>query len=270
MKRYSHIQLALAMLMASPLFASQPRYTIADLGVWTSWGGSAAYATNNAGATVGSASIPQGGWTHAVLFTANGIQDLGTLGGASSDAWGINNAGVVVGQARASIAAGADYYVPFYYDGSMHQMSSSSGLARGINSAGRIVGQIDLRGFVYDSKKHTIEVLNGFGSNTTASAINDPGQIVGYADLPRTVCCVIHAFMYDGLIHDLGTLGGDFSFAFAINNRGEIVGSSTLAQTTGAGVALTRFYTMAQLCMTWVHWAALRAMRTASIMLAKS
>jgi probable HAF family extracellular repeat protein len=55
-----------------------------------------------------------------------------------------------------------------------------------------------------------------------ACGINATGQIVGYAyNSDNTVG---HAFMYDGSLHDLGTLGGTYSQATAINGAGVIVG----------------------------------------------
>jgi probable HAF family extracellular repeat protein len=40
-----------------------------------------------------------------------------------------------------------------------------------------------------------------------------------------------HAFAYaNGVMYDLGTLGGSFSVAFGVNSRGHIVGASETAQ----------------------------------------
>ncbi len=69
--------------------------------------------------------------------------------------------------------------------------------------------------------------LGGYQSEGTA--LNDAGQVVGYADLGGGPS---HAFVWSfrtGKMTDLGTLGGDFSYATAINNRGQVVGSSSTA-----------------------------------------
>lgn len=57
-------------------------------------------------------------------------------------------------------------------------------------------------------------------TSSTATAINDSGQVVGYSGN--------HAFFWDnGVMTDLGTLPGDTSStATAINNSGQVVGSS--------------------------------------------
>lgn len=67
-----------------------------------------------------------------------------------------------------------------------------------------------------------------FGSNSATYAydINESGQIVGQTQTPQGD----HAFLYsNGSMQDLGTLGGDFSIANAINDSGQIVGYSHLS-----------------------------------------
>jgi phospholipase C len=63
------------------------------------------------------------------------------------------------------------------------------------------------------------------GTGSTAVAINNNGQVVGYAD---TSNAITHAFLYSGgKMIDLGTLGGSFSSASGINDNGQVVGTST-------------------------------------------
>src|SRR5215211_3543219 len=63
--------------------------------------------------------------------------------------------------------------------------------------------------------------------SSTASGINDRGQIVGQSDTPSFE---LHAFLWeDGKMSDLGTLPGGRSRALDINDLGQVVGSSHTA-----------------------------------------
>jgi probable HAF family extracellular repeat protein len=65
------------------------------------------------------------------------------------------------------------------------------------------------------------------GWSTTAYGINRSGIVVGYSYTPGDA---FHAFAYrNGVMRDLGTLGGSFSQAFAINDSGQITGQAYLA-----------------------------------------
>ena len=68
--------------------------------------------------------------------------------------------------------------------------------------------------------------LGGDETVTFASAINDAGQIVGWSS---TAAGKTHAFLTgaNGVgMTDLGTLGGENSYANGINNAGQVVGTS--------------------------------------------
>jgi len=136
---------------------------------------------------------------HAVLWQQGAANDLGTLpGDTGSDAFLINNEGVVVGDSyniNTSI-----YHAVFW------QRASSGGMS-----------------IVPLSPPNNAAV-----SYTTG--INDRGQIVGAAgpDLNHVVAVLWTVHRDRTLATAFGTLGGDSSLAFAINNQGEIAGQAQI------------------------------------------
>jgi len=71
------------------------------------------------------------------------------------------------------------------------------------------------------------------GTYSDAQSANTAGQVVGYATVSVGFGDDDHAFLWqDGIMTDLGTLGGDRSRAWAINGAGQVVGS---AQDAGGG-----------------------------------
>jgi probable HAF family extracellular repeat protein len=103
--------------------------------------------------------------------------------------------------------------------------------ATAINAAGLVIGWSatrsgQQRAFVFRDGK--MRELPGFGGWTQANAIADDGDIAGEGlDAHQTHH---HAILWHvGKLVDLGTLGGRFSAAEAVNDQGQIVGNSTTA-----------------------------------------
>jgi probable HAF family extracellular repeat protein len=89
-----------------------------------------------------------------------------------------------------------------------------------------------------------IRDLGTLGGASEAVALNERGQVVGWSNVRRSLN-PRHAFLWeDGRMRDLGTLGRDLggdlpslSAAVAINDRGQIVGNSSVNQNSPVSYA---------------------------------
>jgi probable HAF family extracellular repeat protein len=188
------------------------------------------YAINNAGSLVGEMSFQEG----AVLYANGVLTDLTPRGPGSGAAYGINNAGTVVGTAA---IGGATLRAFVYRNGVLSPVDPTSTRrsdAYDINASGQIVGwgvepDGGDRGFVYD--RGTLQYLNGYPGSTRshARAINNRGQIVGEAEVSDGLPGPDpeQAFIYEnGVMRPLDGIGGFESRATDINEAGQIVGAS--------------------------------------------
>jgi probable HAF family extracellular repeat protein len=205
--------------------------SVIDLGVGSTT--SVAFAINDKGEVVGYTQAAVG--LHATFWDPSGaMTDLGVFpGGTYSEAHGINNGGVVVGQAD-TVAAGPRAFVWQPGWGLMFSLpllpGGSWATATDINDFDVIVGAADdASGFTnavrWDAGGiSTLGALPG-GVYSTALAISN-NEIVGYSlDATSTMRPVRWSPL--GGIKDLGTLPGDASGqALAINDEGQIVGYS--------------------------------------------
>lgn len=99
--------------------------------------------------------------------------------------------------------------------------------ALGVNDAGEVVGQ-SRRGSLaaaYRFAGTEMVALGNLpgGTVSIANGINNSGQIAGGADTSNGAS---HAFLFQGGLRDLGTLGGTSSQAFAVNEHGQVIGAS--------------------------------------------
>jgi probable HAF family extracellular repeat protein len=82
--------------------------------------------------------------------------------------------------------------------------------------------------FIWDKENGMRDLGSLGGTCTTASDINDHGQVVGFSNLPGDLS--EHGFLWDnGAFQDLGgSLGGNSQGPFAMNEQGQAVGFAYL------------------------------------------
>lgn len=169
-----------------------------NLGTLPGGGASEAWAINNSGVVCGIATN-SAGRRRAVKWVGNVITDLGTLGGNESGALGINDRGDIVGYAE--------------------------------TGANDINGFPIRRAVVWPSGGGIVNlgVLPGGDTHSYAYDINNYGGACGYSDDGPGGAFVRHPVKFEnGGVQNLGSLGGTFGHAWAINDKSEISGDSYL------------------------------------------
>lgn len=152
---------------------------------------STAYALNNAGVVVGEATNADGQARAFVWTKAQGLQSLGTLGGAHSRARSVNNKDIVVGQANDP--QNFSHAMKWTATGGMESLGHLLGgwfsEALRINDNNQVVGAANvgsgsLHAFISAGGEMVdLNSIVRFASPwrlAAATAINNPGRIVGY------------------------------------------------------------------------------------------
>ncbi|MEZ5354337.1 MAG: PEP-CTERM sorting domain-containing protein [Bryobacteraceae bacterium] len=189
-----------------------------------------------------------------LLTTGGGLFGIGSLGGPESTANGLSDAFPGNGQSLLVSVVGTSRTVGGFFDFTRHAflwtglaaggggamldlgtLSGGNSGANAINNSGRIAGWSTV-GSSDSAPSHAVYWENNFitdlgtlgGSHSVAYGINENGQIVGGA---YNVTNTMHAFLWDGAMMDLGSLGG-YSQAYDVNNAGQVVGDSSLVNGT--------------------------------------
>ena len=209
-----------------------------------------AWDINNNGQVVGDGFLS--GEPRAFRFTPPGTVDgLGTFGG-STHAYAVNDSGDVTGVSVDSTGTARAYL--FTDDDGLIDLGGldpdQSYYGRDLNSLGTVTGSsyVEVKptfkriAYRYTSAggMQSLGALDRKGWSE-GEGINDFGDVVGDS--------AGRAFLYtdeEGM-KDLGTLGGERSYADAINNLGEIVGSAQTADGTYHPFVLIPGYSMASL-----------------------
>jgi probable HAF family extracellular repeat protein len=127
------------------------------------------------------------------------MTDLGTLGGAYAQAFGINDSGFVTGNAQTG-----DRFRP-----------------------------IPSHAFIWDAKTGMLDLGTLGGRFSFGTAINANNHVVGYSTI-NSVDGRVHAFLHNGKqMFDLGSLSGalvetDLSYALGVNAADQVVGYTYL------------------------------------------
>ena len=229
--------------------ADETPYTVALIPATAGTNSPSPTGINNLGVVVGVVfSTNQAGSTVVDSFTfQNGQTTLLNRVGARSYADAINTAGVIAGS---SVSDDGQLNQAVKWENGIGVFLKSSGgssSAYGINDAGDLAGSATIAvgkaawtHAVTWSGEEIVDLGTLGGDSSEASSINASGQVAGASGIKAGGGSLLlddtaRAFLWtNGVMTDLGTLGGDSSSATALNDKGQVVGWSGTAAGGGA------------------------------------
>src|SRR5882672_4130383 len=231
------VTLAVTGLVATAVAASS-MFVSTDL---VTLGGATSYplALSNNGIAVGYSSLGTLTTSHAFRWTqADGISDLGTLGGTQSVATAVNETGMIAG--ASGTATGSQHAFIWTEKAGMADLGTlpapfSNSYATGINDKNVVVGQswkttgdFATHGFAWTRGGGMVDI-GSLGGDTYPNAVNGDGLVVGTAYTAGFEESRPFAWTRSRGLIDLGSLGGHFGEALAVSDTGVVVGYSYTA-----------------------------------------
>jgi len=239
---------ALILVLLASQLSAQPeviRYDVIDLGAVPGWRDYQAWGINNAGQIVGRVMYNENDptiGTRAVIFDANGGGPC-ILFDKNSGAFAINESGIIVGQV---IEGKLDPCDQIYYEGSYGFYSDQAGNYVSTNNMGWFAC-VNNSGIAAGAQDEVVASIFRYPGQAYASflfpdcyssdaySINDYNTIAGVAYMGShswdTIYNNCRAMLgrENGEVVELGTLGGLYSLALAINNLDQVVGIADMA-----------------------------------------
>jgi probable HAF family extracellular repeat protein len=226
------------LLLGPVAVVAQPRYVVVNIGALVPDATySEALGINASGKTAGSSTYAAGNANvKAVVADSQGMTALGSaLGGPLSRAFAINDSDQSAGFERAPGAT--DNRKAMIWNGTVPTQLASlpqhtNARALDINASGVAVGQSTSgvtggdgsRAVIWNGTTTPTDLGTLGGLQSAANAINDAGQVVGFSFQGDGSLRAV--LWQNGTMVNLGS-GANFSYATAINNKGQIVGAST-------------------------------------------
>lgn len=223
----------------SGAFVSNPDGSLTYLGASIIDGATDSYAMGiNAGGQVAGYSpvLVQGFfYAHAFISDGNGVNtDLGSLGGLQSQAFAVNDNGLVTGTSYIANDKSDQHAFLATAGGPMVDLGVLAGdtsIGYAINNTGQVTGysttsQKPSRAFITGPNGQNMRELQTPGNNSSGKAINASGQVAGY--LVSSTDSVMHAFVtgVDGADpRQLLVPNESVSSATGINDAGIVIGT---------------------------------------------